>query len=252
MRIITVANQKGGVGKTTTAQALCAGLANKGFKVLGIDLDPQGNFSVASGANNKEYVTIRDVLYRLVSVSDAIQTVAGGYDIIPSNIILATAEQQLTQTGKEFRLKEALEEVEGKYDYIIIDTPPNLGILTINAFTACHSVIVPTTADYFATAGIVELSRSIKDIKKYCNPRISIAGTLFTRFNARTKIAQDMEQIAREISEQLHIPIFNTKIRTAVAVIESQAQKQDIFDYAKNSTVAKDYQEFIDEFLLCK
>lgn len=250
MRIIAISNQKGGVGKTTTAQALCAGLASRGFKVLGIDLDPQGNFSVACGADNKEYVTIRDVLYRSVVIGDAIQSVSGGYDVVPSNIMLATAEQQLIQTGKEFRLRESLEAVADQYDYVIIDTPPSLGVLTVNAFTACDSVIIPTTADYFATAGIFELSESIKEIKKYCNPRMKIAGILFTRFNGRIKIAQEIEQIAQELSEHIKVPIFSTKIRSSVAIMEAQARSKDIFDHAGTSPVAEDYTQFINEFLI--
>ena len=124
--IVAVANQKGGVGKTTTAQALAAGLAEKGYKVLGIDLDPQGNFSTACGAENYNVLTVYEVMKRGSDVREAIQHTKGGYDVVPANIMLAGAEQELSQTGKEHRLKEAVAPVAGEYDFIVIDTPPSL------------------------------------------------------------------------------------------------------------------------------
>ena len=137
--IIAVANQKGGVGKTTTSQAMAAGLAEKGYRVLGIDLDPQGNFSAACGAESYNVPTIYEVMKRDSSIEDALQHMKGGYDVVPANIMLAGAEQELSQTGKEHRLKEAVAPIAGNYDFIVIDTPPSLGVLTVNAFT-CATV----------------------------------------------------------------------------------------------------------------
>lgn len=132
--IIAVANQKGGVGKTTTAQALTAGLAGKGYKVLGIDLDPQGNLSAASGVQSYNVPTIYEVMKRTVTIREAMQRTKGGYDLVSANIMLAGAEQELSQTGKEHRLKEAVAPVAGSYDFVVIDTPPSLGVLTVNTF----------------------------------------------------------------------------------------------------------------------
>lgn len=136
--IVAVANQKGGVGKTTTAQALAAGLAEKGYKVLGIDLDPQGNFSTACGAENYNVLTVYEVMKRGSDVREAIQHTKGGYDVVPANIMLAGAEQELSQTGKEHRLKEAVAPVAGEYDFIVIDTPPSLGGADGERLYLCH------------------------------------------------------------------------------------------------------------------
>ena len=141
--IIAVANQKGGVGKTTTAQALAAGLVGKGYKVLGIDLDPQGNFSTACGVESYNVPTIYEVMKRAATIQEAMQHTKGDYDLVPANIMLAGAEQELSQTGKEHRLKEAVAPVAGDYDFIVIDTPPSLGVLTVNAFTCATDILIP-------------------------------------------------------------------------------------------------------------
>ena len=151
--IIAIANQKGGVGKTTTSQALTSGLAEKGYKTLGVDLDPQGNFSASCGAENYNVPTVYEMMKGEATAEETIQTI-GKYDVVPSNIMLAGAEQELSHTGKEHRLKEALQPVADKYDYIIIYTPPSLGVLTVNAFTFADEIIIPTTAGKFATTGI--------------------------------------------------------------------------------------------------
>jgi chromosome partitioning protein len=249
MRIVAVANQKGGVGKTTTSQALTAGLADKGYKVLGIDLDPQGNLSSACGSVNYNVPTIYELMKREVTAEETIQHMNGGYDIIPSNIMLAGAEQELSQTGKEHRLKEAIAAVSDNYDYIIVDTPPSLGVLTVNAFTAASDILIPTTAGIFATTGINQLNETVKSVQKYCNPNVKITGILFTRFNPRANISKQIKELTEQLSQYISAPIYKTYIRSAVAVEEAQANRVDIFDFAEKSTVSEDYKAFIEEFL---
>ncbi len=247
--IVAVANQKGGVGKTTTAQALAAGLAERGYTVLGIDLDPQGNFSTACGAENYNVPTVYEVMKRAADIGEAIQRMKGGYDVVPANIMLAGAEQELSQTGKEHRLKEAVSAVVGNYDFVVIDTPPSLGVLTVNAFTCATDILIPTTAGIFATAGISQLNETVGSVQRYCNPGVKIRGILFTRFNPRANISRQIKELTEQLSEYISAPIYQTYIRAGVVVEEAQANKADIFDYAGKSTVAEDYREFIEEFL---
>lgn len=248
MKVYCISNQKGGVGKTTTVQAISSGLALKGFRVLAVDLDPQGNLSTACGVDNYNVNTIYEVLKEKIAIQETIiQTKK--FDLICSNIMLASAEQELSRTGKEFRLKEALEVVRDEYDYVVIDTPPSLGVLTVNALTAADSVIIPTTAGIFATIGIGQLFDAIRGVKKYCNPKVRIDGILFTRFNARTNIAKEVVTMTETLAEQIDSKVFNTRIRASVSVEEAQALSTDIFTYSEKSTVASDYKEFVDELL---
>lgn len=249
MRVIAVANQKGGVGKTTTSQALAAGLADKGFKVLAIDLDPQGNLSTACGVDNYYKPTIYELMKNTVSIDQVIQKSPGGFDIIPANIMLAGAEQEFSQLGKEYRLKEAIAPVADRYDYIVIDTPPSLGILTVNAFSFAGDILIPTTAGVFATTGIKQLNDTVLRVQKYCNPGVKVCGILFTRFNPRTNISKQIMELTEQFGELIAAPIYKTYIRSAVVVEEAQARRSDIFSYAEKSTVAEDYKAFIEEFL---
>ena len=138
--------------------------------------------------------------------------------------------------------------VAGEYDFIVIDTPPSLGVLTVNAFTCATDILIPTTAGIFATAGISQLNETVTSVQKYCNPGVKIRGILFTRFNPRANISRQIKELAEQLSEYISAPIYKTYIRSAVAV-EAQANQADIFDYAGKSTVADDYRAFIDEFL---
>lgn len=174
-KVISISNQKGGVGKTTTTAAVAAGFKLKGHKVLCVDLDPQSNLSFSSGAETEDCPTIYEILKGEVKAGFSIQKVPS-FDIISSNILLSGIELEFTQTGREYLLKEALEGVKDKYDYIFIDTPPALSILTVNAFTASDYIIIPMLADIFSLQGIAQLSETIDRVRKYCNPNLKVEG----------------------------------------------------------------------------
>jgi chromosome partitioning protein len=244
---IAVINQKGGVGKSTTAQAIGAGLILKGYSVLFVDLDAQGNLSYSLGANTKGYNAM-GVLERPETAKEEIQHTPGG-DIIASSPKLAGADKLLEDTGKEYRLKGALESLQGLYDYIVIDTPPALGILTINALTACTGVVIPAQADPYSLQGIVQLNGTIETVKKYCNPSLSIMGIVITRYNARSTIRREVAEMLERTAEQLHTKLYATKIRECVSIVEAQAMKKPIYSYAPRSNATADYKALVAEIL---
>ena len=247
-RVISVSNQKGGVGKTTTTCAVAAGLKKRGFRVLAIDLDPQGNLGFSIGADTETSATIYDVLRGDVKLQYAIQRMPAA-DVIISSILLSGIELEFTGSGREYLLQSALEPVQELYDYILLDTPPALGILTINAFTASDTVVVPMQPDIFSLQGISQLHETVERIKSYCNPRLSIAGILLTRFNPRTLLGREVRGTAELIARDLHIRVFETTIRESVTAAEAQSLQKSLFDYAPHKTVTRDYDKFITELL---
>ena len=247
MKTIAIINQKGGVGKSTTAFTLASGLKNKGYKTLCIDMDAQGNLSYTANAND-DLLTIYDLLAEDANINQAIQHTKN-FDLIASSKALSGADGFITDIGKEYKLKEILESVKNNYDYIIIDTPPALGILTVNALTACDSVIIPAQADIYSLQGIEQLSKTIQPIKKYCNDKLKIDGILLTRYSPRAILSREVAEIANDLAQNLNTKVFKSTIREAIAVKESQINKQSLFDYAPNSNVTNDYLNFINELL---
>ena len=246
-KALAIINQKGGVGKSTTALAIGAGLSLKGYSVLFIDLDSQGNLSYTLGADTKGYNAM-GVLERPETAKEEIQHTPQG-DIIASSPKLAGADKLLEETGKEYRLKEALDSLQGAYDYIIVDTPPALGILTINALTACTGAIIPAQADIYSLQGIAQLNSTIETVKKYCNPSLSIMGIVLTRFNGRSIIRREVAEMLERTAEQLHTKLYTSKIRECTALVEAQATKQNIYSYAPRSNATADYKALVDEIL---
>ena len=246
--IYSIVNLKGGVGKTTTAAALWAGLGKRGYRTLAIDLDPQQNLTYNSGAGESGK-TVLSLLTREASAEEAIQHTDFG-DIIAASKALAGADAFLVETGKEYRLKEALEPIEDNYDYIIIDCPPSLGALSVNALTVCNKAIAPSQADYFSLQGIEQLAETVKSVKKYCNHELEIMGILMTRYNDRTVLTKNITKYVEQISDKLNTKLFETKIREGIAIKEAQLSQQSIFDYAPSSNVAADYKKFIEELLV--
>ena len=251
MKVVAIINQKGGVGKSTTALALGAGLARKKKRVLFVDLDAQGNLSYTMGVNTHalQQASAMDVLLQDAEIGDAILRTPWGGDLLPSSPALSGADKSLTAIGKEYRLAEALRRVEERYDWAVVDTPPALGILTINALSACGCCIVPAQADIYSFQGILQLHSTIQAVQRYCNPELRIAGILLTRYNARAIIGREIAEKMQATAEQLGTRVFRAAIREGTAVKESQAMRQDIFTYAPRSNAAADYAKFVDEFL---
>lgn len=247
-KVISISNQKGGVGKTTTTCNLAAGLTKKGFRVLVIDLDAQGNLGFSVGADIDTCATIYDVLKGSAKIQFAIQKLDTA-DMITSSILLSGIELEFTNTGREFLLKEAMKPVLDHYDYILLDTPPALGILTINAFTASNTIIVPMLSDIFSLQGIAQLYETYERVKKYCNPNLTIAGILLTKYNPRTHLSREIRGTAELIAEDLDIPLFESTIRNSVVASEAQSVQQNILEYAPKNNISKDYLQFTNELL---
>lgn len=246
--IIAISNQKGGVGKTTTTSGLAVGFRSKGFRVLAIDLDPQGNLSYNLQANNEENPTSYHLLRGDVTAKEAIQKTEV-MDVIAANISLSAVELEFTSTGREYLLKEALRPIWSDYDYILLDTPPALGILTVNAFTAATHIIVPMIPDIFSLQGITQLYDTVERVKKYCNPALKIEGILLTKFNGRTILSREIKGTAVMIAEKLQIPLLNTCIRNSVAISEAQSMQESMLDYSPRNNAVMDYMTLVDELL---
>lgn len=247
-KTICVTNQKGGVGKTTTTYALGLGLKYKGYRVLIIDLDPQGNLSFSVEAETEESSTIYEVLRQECSAEEAIQHTEL-IDIIPSNILLSGVDLEFTHTGREFLLKEALLNVQNKYDYIIIDTPPSLNILTVNAFAVSDKIIIPMIADIFSLQGITQLYETIDRVKRYCNPSILIEGILLTRYNNRAILSTEIKGTTEMVAKELNTTVFDTHIRTSIVIQEAQTKQENLYYYAPKNSAVLDYMSFVEELL---
>jgi len=247
MNTIAVINQKGGVGKSTTALAIGAGLTLKGYSVLYVDLDAQGNLTFVMGADTNRYNAL-GVLQRPETAKEELQHTPQG-DIIASSPALAGADTVITATGKEYRLREALQSLSGSYEYCIIDTPPALGILTINALTACTGAIIPAQADMFSLQGIGQLNTTIETVKKYCNPALSIMGIVLTRYSPRSIISREVAEMIEETAAQLQTKLYKAKIRECTALKEAQATRQSIYSYAPKSNATADYTALVNEIL---
>ncbi|MCQ2507600.1 MAG: AAA family ATPase [Dorea sp.] len=250
MITITLSNQKGGVAKTTTSSALALGLSHKGFKVLAVDLDPQCNLCLGSGLDPMQMDnTLYNVFKKSADISDIILHSPLGYDFIPGGLMLAGADMDFTQTGREYMLSEALDAISDKYDYAIIDTPPTLGILTVNALTASQKIIIPMTADAYSLQGLSQLNTLVQSIRKYCNRDLSIMGLLITKYNGRQTVSKAVEEMIQNAAAQLQTKVFASKIRESVAIREASLLQNDFFAEAPKANATQDYNSFVEEVL---
>lgn len=246
MKTVAIVCQKGGVGKSTTALNLGAGLSFKEKKVLFIDLDAQGNLTETLGGESRR-ITIFDVLTGNISAENAVQQTSIG-DLIAAGPRLAWADMTFLDARREYRLRDAMYSFAATYDYIIIDTPPALGILTVNALSASTDVIITAQADIYSLKSIGQLSMTIDAVRQHSNIAITIGGILLTRHNSRAIVSRDMVKMIEEAAAALHTKVFKSYIREAVAIKESQAMHKDIFTYAPKSGAAQDYKDFVNEY----
>ena len=248
-RIISVANQKGGVGKTTTTVNLGASLAFVGKKILLVDSDAQGNATSGLGIRKPDVTHyIYDVLVNEVPIQDAIYpTSRENLDIVPATLQLAGAEIELTSMmARESRLKMALNEVKDQYDFILIDCPPSLGHLTINAFTASDSILIPVQCEYYALEGLSQLLNTVRLVQKHFNPELEIEGVLLTMYDARTNLgAEVVEEVRRYFQEKVYDTIIPRNIRLS----EAPSHGMSIIDYDIRSKGAEVYQALAKEVL---
>lgn len=248
-KVIAIANQKGGVGKTTTAVNLSACLGAKNMKTLIIDIDPQGNTTSGLGLDPRTVETsVYDCIINDVPMEDAvIKTEFDNLWICPSNIDLAGAELELVgKENREFLLRESISKIRDRFDFIFIDCPPSLGLITLNSFAAADTVLVPIQCEYYALEGLSQLTNTIKIIKKSINPPINIEGVLLTMFDARTNLSI---QVVEEVKKFFGSKVFSSVIPRNVRLSEAPSFGQPIIIYDKNSKGAESYMNLADEII---
>lgn len=247
-KVISVANQKGGVGKTTTTVNLSTILAKKGKKVMLIDADPQGNATSGLGAEKDVELSFYDVLVNDTQIIDTLEkTSVRNLLVCPSNMNLAGAEVELvSMMSREQRLKEKLDILKERFDYVFIDCPPSLGLITLNAFTASDSVLIPVQCEYFALEGLGQLLNTINLVKKHLNKNIQIEGALLTMYDIRTNLSN---QVVKEVKKYFEDKVYKTVIPRNVRLSEAPSYGMPITEYDPRSKGAKSYEKLAKEFL---
>ncbi len=247
-KVVSIANQKGGVGKTTTSINLSTILAKKGKKVLLIDADPQGNATSGLGINKEIDKSIYDVIINEINIKETLKdTAVKTLKVCPSNINLAGAEVELVSLmSREHRLKERIDEIKNEFDYIIIDCPPSLGLITLNAFTASDSVLIPVQCEYYALEGLGQLINTINLVRRHLNKDVEIEGALLTMYDARTNLSN---QVVKEVKRYFEDRVYKTVIPRNVKLSEAPSYGMPITVYDPKSKGAKCYEKLAKEFL---
>lgn len=248
-RIVSLTNNKGGTGKTTSTLNIGVGLARANKKVLLVDLDPQANLTLSLGVNPMDYLgnSINQVLEKTININDAVVKNVKGVDLIPSNMNLNGTELTLTGAiARESILKVQLAQLTTNYDYILLDTPPSLNLLTLNSLTASNEVFIPIEAEYLALQGTKQLIDTINAIKGSINPSLYVSGVFITKFDKRKNLNREVYEA---IKQTFQGAMFESVINTNVALAEAPSHNLDIFSYDANSTGAKDYEALVNEII---
>lgn len=247
-KVVTIANQKGGVGKTTTAVNLSTCLAKAGKKVLMIDADPQGNATSGLGIEKEVDYSVYDVMINDVSIRETLKdSCVKNLKVCPSNINLAGAEVELvSMMSREHRLREKLDEIKDEFDYVIIDCPPSLGLITLNTFTAADTVLIPIQCEYYALEGLGQLINTVNLVKKHLNKDFDIEGALLTMYDIRTNLSN---QVVKEVKNYFGDKVYKTVIPRNVKLSEAPSYGMPITVYDARSKGAKCYEKFTKEFL---
>lgn len=243
MEVVALVNQKGGVGKSTTAHNLGQWLKIKGHRVLFIDLDNQQNLSYTMGANGNN-ATSFELLSKKMTIDEAIQKTASG-DLIAASPQLAESDKNIIGIDT---LKLAIATIKEQYDFVILDCPPSLSILTINALIAASCVVVPCQCDIYSLQALKQLHEIIETVKLNANPSLKVSGILITRYNKRAILSRDLSEAISAAADKMGSKVFESQIREAIAIKEAQAVQSDIFTYSPRSGAAKDYERFASEF----
>ncbi len=248
MKVIAITNQKGGVGKTTTALAMHDALKEQGYKVLLIDTDQQQSSTKQFKAVVEDEYTLFDVLTGECGIDQAIQHLERG-DIVAADNLLGRIDVLLDGMKKYLHIRKALQEMKSEYDYIILDCPPALNTVLLNNLSACDEVIIPVTCEMMSLEGLVELADTINDVKDMTNPGIKVIGLLLIKYKRNTNLTKQLTQQLNHFEELLDTKTFETRIRESVKQSEAHTVREPVFTYAPTSTTAQDYKSFIDEYL---
>ena len=248
-KVIAIANQKGGVGKTTSAVNLTASLGRKGKKMLLIDIDPQGNASSGLGVNKRDIqLSTYDILIADAKAEDVLQrTSFENIDLLPASMDLAAAEIELVEAeNRVMKLKQALAPIKEQYDYILIDCPPSLGLITLNALNCCDTLLIPIQCEYYALEGLSQLMGTVRQVKRLYNPQIEIEGVLLTMFDGRLNLTL---QVVEEVKKFFPKKVYRTVIPRNVRLSEAPSFGQPVIYYDRTSRGSKAYEDLADEFL---
>lgn len=246
-KVISLINQKGGVGKTASTNAISTCLKHKGYSVLCVDFDPQGYLSFSMNADTREHSSIYDVIKHKVKTRYAIQK-TDVVDIIPADALLGNVEREFTGPGSERMLKDSLKPILPMYDYVLVDSPPELGLLSSNAIIASDVVLIPGLSDGYSLQGIIQVHETISRIKQAFNPLLTIGGMFLVRYYPREALSRTTLETARLLAAHLNIPLLETTIRHSNVISKAMTTlQQDIIDYAPDNTAVLDYIALVDE-----